>query len=84
MVNSGSLAPGAMTLPWTLLEGQQLMASIDVLVIIDSCVATAAAMREEDFEYLVASAFESPATDNIPTGFSRRLILDYNRYPGTQ
>ena len=71
--DSGSLAPQSVSLPWTFLEGY-LIADGDVLVIMDTCCATAAAMGQGDIEYLVARAFESSATDKIQRSFSRRLI----------
>jgi AICAR transformylase/IMP cyclohydrolase PurH len=46
----------------------------DVLAILDSCFATAAAMSGLNTEYLVASAFESPASAVIQRSFTRRLI----------
>lgn len=45
----------------------------DVWVILDCCVATSAAIRTSELEFLVASAFESMAFSHIPTSFSARL-----------
>lgn len=50
-----------------------MIADGDVLVIMDSCYSGAAAMGPGEFEYLVASGFESPAAAHPPECFSRRL-----------
>ena len=64
---------GGVTLPWGLID-PQLIVDGDVLAIMDSCFTTASAMGPGEIEYLVSSAFESPATTNFSTSFSRRLI----------
>jgi hypothetical protein len=46
----------------------------DVLAILNSCFATAAATRGPKAEYLVASAFESQASSSIQRSFTLRLI----------
>ncbi|KAE8386798.1 hypothetical protein BDV23DRAFT_186907 [Aspergillus alliaceus] len=58
----GAAYPGATSIPWAFVEAD-LAARVhaDVFVMLDSCFSPGAAMGPTAYEYLAASAFESPA-----------------------
>ncbi|KAJ9243813.1 hypothetical protein DTO280E4_3006 [Paecilomyces variotii] len=73
LVLFGSSNPAAPAIPWSFIEAN-LSIEGDTLAILDSCFSSAAAMTGLNTEYLVASAFESPASAIIQRSFTRRLI----------
>ncbi|PYI07138.1 hypothetical protein BO78DRAFT_460749 [Aspergillus sclerotiicarbonarius CBS 121057] len=62
------------SVPWSFVEAELATVKGDVLMLFDSCFSSRATMGYENFEYLAASAFESPAAASIDMSFTRRII----------
>ncbi|KAF5855199.1 hypothetical protein ETB97_009733 [Aspergillus alliaceus] len=71
----GAAYPGATSIPWAFVEAD-LAARVhaDVFVMLDSCFFPGAAMGPTAYEYLAASAFESPAAASIDVSLTRRFV----------
>ncbi|KAB8228777.1 uncharacterized protein BDW43DRAFT_315547 [Aspergillus alliaceus] len=74
-IRRGAAYPGATSIPWAFVEAD-LAARVhaDVFVMLDSCFSPGAAMGPTAYEYLAASAFESPAAASIDVSLTRRFV----------
>ncbi|PYH72747.1 uncharacterized protein BO88DRAFT_473416 [Aspergillus vadensis CBS 113365] len=70
----GSAREPTVSLPWGFVETALAFTDGDVIFILDSPFPSRAALNCEDIEYLVVSAFRSPAARGIDVSLTRRLI----------
>ncbi|KAE8353385.1 hypothetical protein BDV28DRAFT_133226 [Aspergillus coremiiformis] len=71
----GAVYQGATSIPWAFVEADlATIVHADVFIMLDSCFSTGAAMGPTAYEYLAASAFESPAAANIDLSLTHRFI----------
>ncbi|OJJ49723.1 hypothetical protein ASPZODRAFT_1008019 [Penicilliopsis zonata CBS 506.65] len=70
----GANTPQATTVRWSLVDNMIGGCRGDVVVIMDSCYSTAAALDRPGREYVFASSFESPTPASLQICFTRRLI----------